>query len=123
MDNIEIHRTTVMGASGPTFGEIFVNGMPVGVTLEPEFMSGKLMSAGAYSAFKRVSTKSGRMVIELRNTSPRTNIQIHIGNSVRHTEGCILVGSHRSGNEIAGSARTMNDILARVQGPLQVNIR
>jgi len=123
MDNIEIHRTTVMGASGPTFGEIFVNGMPVGVTLEPEFMSGKLMSPGTYSAFKRISAKSGRMVIELRNTSPRTNIQIHIGNSVRQTEGCILVGSRRSGNEISGSARTMNDILAKVQGPLQVNIR
>ena len=123
MNVIEINRTTVHGASGPTFGEIFVNGIRVGVTLEPEFMSGKLMSAGTYSAFKRISAKSGKMVIELRNTSPRTNIQIHIGNRVGQTEGCILVGSGLVGNAIGGSADTMEDILHRAHGPLQVNIR
>ena len=68
---IEINRETVHGASGPTFGEISVNGIRVGVTLEPEFMSGKLVSTGTYSAFKRISAKSGKMVIELKNTAPR----------------------------------------------------
>ena len=123
MDIIEINRTTVHGASGPTFGEISVNGIPVGVTLEPEFMSGKLVPTGTYSAFKRISAKSGKMVIELKNTAPRTNIQLHIGNRVGQTEGCILVGSGLVGNAIEGSADTMRDILHRVHGPLQVIIR
>ena len=123
MDVIEINRTTVHGASGPTFGDISVNGISVGVTLEPAFTSGKLMSAGTYSAFKRISAKSGKMVIELKNTSPRTNIQLHIGNRVGQTEGCVLVGSVRDGNAITGSGNTMNDILHRVHGPLQVIIR
>lgn len=65
MDVIEINRTTVHGASGPTFGEISLNGLPMGVTLEPTFTSGQLMSSGTYRAFLRISNKSGKMVIEL----------------------------------------------------------
>ncbi len=123
MDVIEINRTTVMGASGPTFGEIFLNGTRIGVTLEPTFTSGQLMSAGTYSAFKRISPKSGKMVIELKDTYPRTNIQLHIGNEVGETEGCILVGSGRNGNVIEGSGDAMKSILAQVRAPLQVIIR
>lgn len=123
MDIIDINRMTVHGASGPTFGEISLNGTLIGVTLEPEFTSGQLIPAGTYGAFLRISPKSGKMVIELKNTYPRTNIQLHIGNEVGETEGCILVGSRRVGNKIEGSAATMKHILARVQAPLQVVIR
>ncbi len=126
MDVIEINRTTVHGASGPTFGTISVNGLPVGVTLEPTFTSGQLMSTGTYGAFKRFSPKAQRIVIELKNTHPRTNIQIHIGNEVGETTGCILVGSGYSGNEIIGgsSEPTLNKILADLKAPaLQVIIR
>ena len=111
MDIILINRTSVTGASGPTFGTISLNGKPIGVTLEPAFTSGQLMSPGTYGAFLRNSTKSNRTVIELKNTYPRTHIQLHIGSVVGDTKGCILVGSRRAGNEIRGSRDTMHHIL------------
>lgn len=123
MDVISINRTTSIGESGPTFGKISLSGTPLGVTLEPTFASGKLVSTGSYDAFLRVSPKSNRLVIELKDTLPRTHIQIHIGNEVFETEGCILVGTRRSGNGISGSTATMNNILAQVHTPLQVLIR
>ena len=95
----------------------------MGVTLEPEFMSGQLISPGTYGAFLRNSPKSNRTVIELKNTYPRTNIQLHIGNEVSETEGCILVGYRRNGNKIEGSKDAMEYILTRLQAPdLQVVI-
>jgi hypothetical protein len=48
--------------------------------------------AGIYSMFRRFSPKRKYFVLELRGVPGRGNIQIHIGNILAHTEGCILVG-------------------------------
>lgn len=47
---------------------------------------------GIYEYFYRVSPANGE-VLELKNVVNRTFIQIHVGNWVDDTVGCILVGS------------------------------
>ena len=124
MDVIQINRTTVMGASGPTFGEISLNGMPVGVTLEPEFTSGKLIPVGTYRARIYDSPKFGRKVILLSNVPGFDAIEIHVGNIVGHTKGCVLVGSSRHGDEIWHSGATLDAILVQLHAPdLQVIVQ
>jgi hypothetical protein len=49
--------------------------------------------AGTYTAFRRFSPSRKRWVYELRNVPGRSNIQIHIGNTLADILGCILVGS------------------------------
>lgn len=52
MDINLINRTTIMGRAAP-LGEPALNGLPIGVTLEPEFTSDQLMSPGTYGVFLR----------------------------------------------------------------------
>lgn len=58
--------------------------------------------AGTYEMFLRKSKRNGGTggrdydVWELEGVPGRTNVQVHIGNDLEDTEGCILVGSARS---------------------------
>jgi hypothetical protein len=45
-----------------------------------------------YEGFLRMSPKRGRIVPELKEVKHFKNIQIHSGNNVGHSLGCILVG-------------------------------
>lgn len=47
--------------------------------------------AGAYDAFIRNSPSNGT-VVELKNVPDCTNIQIHKGNFISDTVGCVLIG-------------------------------
>ena len=65
-------------------------------TLElPELGNKKNISCipeGEYEYFFRASPRNGN-VLELKNVTNRTNIQIHSGNFTRQVKGCMLVGS------------------------------
>ena len=96
----------------------------MGVTLEPEFRSGKLIPAGTYRARIYNSPKFVRTVILLSNVPGFDAMEIHVGNTKDDTKGCILVGAHQSGNGISDSSNTLNDILTRLHAPtLQVIVR
>ncbi len=49
--------------------------------------------AGEYTAHRRMSPKRGYEVFELDNVPDRSNIELHIGNLVTDSSGCILLGS------------------------------
>jgi hypothetical protein len=49
---------------------------------------------GTYAAFRRSSPKRGYDVFELAHVPGRSNIELHIGNLPRDSEGCILLGSN-----------------------------
>ena len=112
-----------MGRAAPRLEKFLSMEYVWGVTLEPEFTSGKLIPAGIYRARLYNSPKFGRKVILLSNVPGFDAIEIHVGNDVGDTEGCILVGS-RHGNEVWQSGAKLDEILAKLRAPnLQVIVR
>lgn len=82
--------------------------------------------AGTYNATVRADGPLGWR-LELQGTAPRTNIQIHVGNTPADTTGCILPGTSRGTDSVAGSnaARTLIQQEVNNAGPgatIQVTI-
>ena len=80
-----------------TMGEMYVNGNLTAMTLEKPWKENQAeiscIPAGRYPAILRYDKKRDKyFTIELKQTLPRTNIQIHVGNDTDDTIGCILVG-------------------------------
>ncbi len=101
------------------FGTITVNGVKKGVTLEPET---RKIGKGTYNARLYRSPKFGRMVI-LLDVSGRTYIEIHAGNSLKDTSGCILVGKTRSGSAILNSSSTLSSVINAISTPDNIQVR
>lgn len=80
-----------------TSGQISMEGTIVGYTLERPWQGNiPLISSippGRYQGFVRTKTED-RWRIELVNVPNRGNIQLHIGNFVADSVGCILIGSN-----------------------------
>lgn len=78
---------------------------------------------GAYVAEMTESPKFG-LVYKLRNVPERSHILIHAGNYPDETNGCILVGVARNGNNsIRGSRAALNALHAYTAGEvLQIDI-
>jgi len=64
---------------------------------------------GTYKCRVKFSKKFGR-VFEVLNVEGRTDILIHIGNSAKDTQGCILVGEKHSDNGVIGSRLAMGQL-------------
>lgn len=75
-----------------------------------------IIPTGEYKAFMRESPSNGR-VIELKNVKNRSYIQIHVGNYLRDTQGCILVGKKRSVRlpAVLQSKSAMKELLNKVK--------
>lgn len=67
--------------------------------------------AGTYPAFRRMSPARGYEVFELRDVPGRSNVQIHKGNNVSHTLGCILVGTAWADDAITGSRLAFDKLM------------
>ena len=82
-------------------GQVSLNGKIIGYTLERPWQGNlPLISSipvGTYSAFVRTETKD-KWRIELRDVPNRGNIQLHVGNFVADSLGCILIGRNLTGN-------------------------
>lgn len=79
-----------------TLGELIFG--PISIyTLEPEWAGNErgtsCIPVGEYEWKRKLSPTKGR-VLELLGVPGRDNIEVHVGNFRRDTEGCILVG-HR----------------------------
>ena len=111
-----------------TMGDLRVGDRFLGYTLErPPIGNINYISSiprGTYPAFIRADGNRGWR-IELRDVPGRDKVQIHIGNQVEDTVGCILLGSratvsectvHDSGSAMRNLRRVLEDEL-RWQGP------
>lgn len=107
--NLTLQRTSE-SADGPTIGTITNDAdgsVMVPVTLElPDRQNQHNVSripAGVYPAFRFLSPHIGYELFQLANVPDRVGVDIHIGNTMRDTAGCVLVGEAQDGDAITES--------------------
>lgn len=77
---------------------------------------------GEYNCEIVDSPKFGK-VYEVKNVPGRTHILIHIGNWVKNTNGCILVGLSRSETMVKSSADALGQLLNEMKNkPFKLEI-
>ena len=83
-------------------GSLYVGGVKVCETLENK---AKLIPCGEYNMNVSKSPKFGRLLPLVHNEKVpmRRGIRIHVGNSVKDSSGCILVGFQRNGDRLVNS--------------------
>jgi Family of unknown function (DUF5675) len=88
-------------------------------TLEPvtrdDNVKPRAIPDGAYTLDIRFSPKHGRDVPHVENVPGFEEIEIHIGNFPKDTEGCCLVGKTRSADFVGQSHGAFDDLFARLQ--------
>ena len=85
-----------------------------------------IYAAGGFSGYKHFSPKNGDC-IAIDNVMNRTNIQLHSGNWLRNTKGCILVGDSikfdKAGDiMVTNSRKSLNALLAVLPDSFNVEI-
>ena len=95
-------------------GRLFLGGVVIAYTLEN---ASKAIPAGLYSIENSKSPKFKRELPLLYNAAvpARRGIRIHVGNTVKDSSGCVLVGMGRKGDKLVESqpAETMVTMLCR----------
>ena len=95
-------------------GRLFLGGVVIAYTLEN---AAKAIPAGLYSIENSKSPKFKRELPLLYNAAvpARRGIRIHVGNTVKDSSGCVLVGMGRKGDKLVESqpAETMVTMLCR----------
>lgn len=100
---VEVERD---GGTGDAITSVvYVNGKKCCYGLEKK---SKAIPDGTFTGYLQKSPKFQRKLLSI-NVPNRTGILFHGGNTIAHTEGCVLVGSKRDGNTISGN---MADALA-----------
>lgn len=101
--NIILQR--LVGGDGGVFGVIIKDGRPMFTTLEPPWKNNQqdvsCIPPGTYKCKKSFSNKFQRALFELVDVPDREVVKIHVGNSIRDTEGCILLGMSYSLSDYA----------------------
>ena len=95
-------------------GRLFIGSVCIAYTLEN---AAKAIPGGLYSLQNSRSPKFGRELplIYGDNVAASRGIRIHVGNSVKDSSGCVLVGMGRNGDKLTESkpAETMITMLCR----------
>jgi hypothetical protein len=119
--NLELKRIESLDC---TPGNLFVDGEAQCYTLEPpRFYQGFenvhqkcCILPGTYEVVLVHSPKFGRVMPLLLNVPGRSAIEIHQGNLVTDTEGCILLGAYRTTLcEITGSVVAFKAVFEKLQ--------
>lgn len=107
-----------------TRGNITVAGKWICHTLELPWVDNKqnmsCIPAGVYRCDWKHGTKPRARVY---GVTGRTGIQIHIGNNIRETSGCILVGMAWMGRDIIHSTLAMLELYQALRGaPFELEV-
>lgn len=110
--------------AGYTIGNLYVDGERFCDTLEPtarnyaggeQKVPGKsAIPEGRYLVVESLSKKRGQYVPWLRNVPMFECIQIHPGNTVADTQGCILVGHNREKGKVLDSQATFKSLFKKM---------
>lgn len=90
---------------------ILRHGKSVYFTLEPE---ANLLPEGAYNVEEYDSPKNGKCLLLWNEDIPKSRgFEIHSGNSLEHTKGCILIGNSCDlvKRTISGSKKALQQLL------------
>jgi hypothetical protein len=101
-----------------TLGRLLVNGVYCCFTLEPAndpTLPHPCIPLGNYVVTLRYSVRFQQTVPYLHDVPGRSDIEIHVGNTVPDTHGCILVGEQRFGTAVLHSRDAFNALLATLQ--------
>jgi Steigviridae/Suoliviridae L,D-carboxypeptidase/transpeptidase len=94
---------------GVTMGTLFVDGLFEAWTLEPDDDGPHpAIPFGSYPLTITHSTRFNRRLPQVLNVPGRFGIRFHPGNDVEDTEGCILLGTARSDDQVWHSRDACN---------------
>jgi len=102
----EISRDKVTPGAGTT-GTLLVEGTPLCSTLELPWKNNtpdiSCIPEGTYEVKLLPSARWGRPMPHVQNVPGRSEIEIHVGNFVQDTDGCILLGTKVVAETLVGS--------------------
>ena len=120
--NLTLQRLSE-SADGPTFGTITNDAdgsVMVPATLELPWLDNQhnvsRIPAGVYPAFRFQSPHIGYELFQLANVPDRVGIDIHIGNTMKDTLGCVLVGETQEGDAITESRKAFGLFMGMLTG-------
>lgn len=96
-----------------TYGVLLHEGQPIGFTLELPWKHNRVnvssIPEGCYDVTKYYSHKHGHCFF-VHDVFGRSSILIHAGNSLKDTEGCILVGKSYKNGVLLNSRAALQDL-------------
>lgn len=100
-------------------GQLFINGMFECYTLEN---SEVIIPQGSYNVVLYDSPMAGHVVPLLQNVPERSMIEIHSGNYIKDSKGCILVGRQHTADSVYESKLAFIHLLPRIVLPAQIDV-
>ena len=107
-----------------TAGKMYVDGRHFADTLEPRTIDwskeektlGKTaIPEGTYKVKMRYSTKFKTQMPYVQNVPHFDGIMLHVGNSVRDTRGCILIGTRTYPSVLTHSRNAVNRLIQLIE--------
>lgn len=111
--NLTLTRTDHTELS--TIGDLCIDGHHECWTLEPVIP----IPCGTYPVTLYHSPRFDRLLPLLHNVPGHEFIEIHIGNTVADTHGCILVGVNKSTNWIGNSGVAFAQLMYKISKPIK----
>ena len=124
--NIILQR--LVGGDGGVFGVILKDKRPLFTTLELPWKNNQrnisCVPPGTYKCSKIFSNRFQRYLYVLLNVPDRDMVEIHVGNSIRDTQGCILLGMSYSlsDNAIMNSKLAFDNFMSIMPSEFTITI-
>ena len=116
---LEVRRHLDWSDDQSTEGELYIDGVFSGYTLEPPRLEPpakpRAIPPGNYILTWAFSPKHNRFVPLVENVPDFEGIEIHIGNYPKDTLGCLLVGEVRGQDMIQKSKDAIQAVWTKVQ--------
>ena len=116
---LEVRRHLEWSDKLATEGELFIDNIFSGFTLEPPRLDPptkpRAIPIGTYDLTWAFSPKHGRFVPLVKDVLGFEGIEIHIGNFPKDTLGCLLVGQVRGKDMVGQSTAAVNVVWNQVK--------